>query len=145
VNEESKENNEMNDKKSAEIIEEVKEAGKDRQILFPRLEITAFSNKNIEEKKLITVTPNSINNQLKKIGDKFCFGRGDRNDYIFKDESIGPKQFEISYNSGNFYIVDNKKGTGLFIKIKDKIIVDHDMIVSFCASHMILQLDPNGN
>jgi len=48
----------------------------------------------------------------------------------------------INYlEKGKFYLVDNKRGTGLFIKIRKKICVDHDMIVSFCASHMILQLE----
>ncbi len=40
-----------------------------------------------------------------------------------------------------FFIIDNKRGTGLFIKIKQKICVNHNMIVSFCASRMILQLE----
>ena len=68
------------------------------------------------------------------------------NDYNFNDDSIGSRQFEISYNTekGKFFIVDNKKGTGLFVKIKNFVVVDHDMIVSFCASHMILQVESEG-
>ena len=51
----------------------------------------------------------------------------------------------IKIEKGKYFLVDNKRGTGLFIKIKNKICVDHDMIVSFCASHMILQLDGESN
>ena len=126
-----------------------------------------MSNLNNET---IVITPNSINDTIKKLGDKFIFGRNTNvmqggqnslignfpnfssttsltskpNDYNFTDESIGPKQFEISYNKekNKFFVVDNKRGTGLFVKVKQNVVVDHDMIVSFCASHMILQVEP---
>lgn len=132
-------------------------------IKYPRMEIVLVNSKlnNANTDKII-ITPNSINGVIKKMGEKFSFGRnagntgpssllgslttfaGKTNDYNFIDESVGPKQFEIGYSKEKekFYIVDNKRGTGLFVKIKQKIMVTHDMIVSFCASHMILQVEP---
>jgi len=44
-----------------------------------------------------------------------------------------------------FYISDNRLGTGLFIKVKNKLMIKQDIIVSFCSTHMIIQLDPISN
>lgn len=78
----------------------------DKIIKYPRVEFVITNSKVPEEKDSCIITPNSINNQLKKFGEKFYFGREDLrsskpNHYNFKDESIGIRQFEISYNSGN--------------------------------------------
>jgi hypothetical protein len=148
----SKENNdEFREKKAQEEKKKESEKG-DAIIKYPKLEITVTSAKNPNEERLITVTPNSINGCIKPIGYKFYFGKEDKysnkkNDYNFNDETVGARQFEISFNQdkNKFFIVDNKRGTGLFVKIKNKIAVDHDMIVSFCASHMILQTEIDRN
>lgn len=68
------------------------------------------------------ITPNSINNEVKKLGEKFYFGKDDpkaikKNHFNFNDESIGVRQFEIAYNSGiKFYtfIILFKKIKGNF-------------------------------
>jgi len=143
-------------------------------IKFPRMEITVMHARTnpLNSTDKIILTPNSINGLIKKSGEKFVFGRNSLpnsnananfnasspivnivqnqtnrlNDYNFTDDdSISLKQFEISYNKErNLYsVVDNKRGSGLFLKIKQKII-DHDMIVSFCATHMIIQLESEG-
>ena len=51
------------------------------------------------------ITPNSINNEVKKLGEKFYFGKDEpkalkKNHFNFNDDSIGVRQFEIAYNSG---------------------------------------------
>ena len=51
------------------------------------------------------ITPNSINNEVKNIGEKFYFGKDDqksikKNHFNFNDDSIGVRQFEIAYNTG---------------------------------------------
>jgi len=126
-------------------------------IPFPKLEISITMSKNNSESEKIILTPNSINNVIKKTNEeKFYFGRqtskssGTKiNDYNFIDESIASRQFEVTYNKekSKFFVVDNKKGTGLFVKINNKITIDHDMIVSFCATHMLLQVqkETDGN
>jgi hypothetical protein len=147
---------------------------RDREIIsIPRLELGIINTRtNSPTNERIVITPNSINGQVRKVGDKFLFGRTSSvgtalnpsiqggiatlapkfsssslnhrpNDFDFSDESIGARQFEISYSKekNKFYVVDNKRGTGLFVKIKQSVVVDHDMIVSFCASHMILQVE----
>ena len=53
------------------------------------------------------MTPNSINNENTKLGEKFYFGREDvksnkKNHFNFNDDSIGARQFEIAFNSGIF-------------------------------------------
>ena len=144
-------------------------------ISYPRLEFSVMNTRlnNLPTEKII-LTPNTINGSLRKIGEKLFFGRTPPatlkkypsthlglnmprfsstslntrpNDYDFSDESIGPRQFEISFvkEKEKFYVADNKRGTGLFVKIKQSVIVDHDMIVSFCASHMILQIESESN
>lgn len=147
---EFKENADEFNEKRAEEKRESLFANKENPniVKFPRLELTVSSAKYLDDKKVIVVTPNSINNKLKKLGERFYFGREDKysnkqNDFNFNDESIGVRQFDLSYNKekNKFYVVDNKRGTGLFVKIKTKIAVSQDMIVSFCASHMILQIE----
>ena len=58
------------------------------------------------------MTPNSINNELKSLGEKFYFGKDDpksnkKNHFNFNDETIGYRQFEIAFNSGKLFF--NKK------------------------------------
>lgn len=126
---------------------------------MPKVEFFISNSKNSNERAICVITPNSINNDVKNMGEKFYFGKDDqkgikKNHFNFNDDSIGFRQFEIAYSAGivylhkliklekgRFFLVDNKRGTGLFIKIRQRILVDHDMIVSFCASHMILQLE----
>jgi hypothetical protein len=135
---------------------------KEKELInFPRIEIFFPDNgTNNSSNQRIVITPNSINGNLKRLGDKYLFGRnpstlpnslnsiggGKNNDYNFTDESIGIKQFEICFNKdkGKYTIVDNKKGTGLFIKVIQKVAIKQDVIISFCSSHMILQVDNDG-
>lgn len=142
-------------------------------IPYPRVEFTLknVKSENVLNEKII-LTPNSINGVYKKLGDKFYFGRtggklkGNHltvnvpfsskasntslgsignvpNDYDFKDESIGPRQFDITYikEKNKFFVTDNRRGTGLFVKIKKNITIVQDIIASFCAVHMILQVE----
>ena len=58
------------------------------------------------------MTTNSINDELKNIGEKYYFGRVDLksnklNHFNFNDESIGIRQFEISYNSGKISYLES--------------------------------------
>jgi hypothetical protein len=72
-------------------------------VVSPRLELKLINQKNEKEKQTIQVTPNSINNVIKKVGEKFLFGRNDpkmKNDYNFFDDSVGVRQFEIYYEKG---------------------------------------------
>jgi hypothetical protein len=70
-------------------------------IKTPRLELQTMNSKNEKEQQLISVTPNSINNVIKKQGEKILFGRNDarmKNDFNFYDDSVGVRQFEILYD-----------------------------------------------
>ena len=63
------------------------------------------NSKTPNEVKSCIITPNSINNHLKKLGEKFYLGREDPrckkpNHYDLKDDTIGIRQFEIAYNTG---------------------------------------------
>ena len=52
------------------------------------------------------------------------------------------KVYSIKKANKKYYISDNRLGTGLFIKVKNKLAIKQDIIVSFCSTHMIIQLDP---
>jgi hypothetical protein len=122
-----------------------------------------------EELEHILITPNSINGLKKNLGDKFYFGskrnsigisdssqsnknsqictnRTSDNDYDFEDPSMTSRQFEISYNpvKSKYYILEHKKGSGTFLKIRNKLVVNRDMIISFCSCHMVLQILDDG-
>ncbi len=148
------------EKMNKESIQKEISYNRDSEIIkFPKMEIYLVNSKLvcITNEKII-ITPNSINGVIKPIGEKFTFGRSaglqllpgslqsvgvKQNDYNFSDDNIALKQFEAYYSeeSKKYYIVENKGGTGLFVKIKNKTIIDHDMIISFCASHMVLQVE----
>jgi len=137
------------------------------------LQITSQENA-FDESQSIVITPNTINGVKKNFGERFFFGSrrsssdnlpfnsdssnsiknsqfsisesDSTNDYYFDDTSMASRQFEISYNSekSKYYILENKKGTGTFLKIKQKLPVNRDMIISFCSCHMVLQVSPDG-
>lgn len=70
------------------------------------MEFIISNSKNPEEKSVCVITPNSLNNEIKKMGEKFYFGKEDpkstkKNHYNLNDDSIGVRQFEIAYNNGN--------------------------------------------
>lgn len=77
---------------------------------------TGITSENNNEENLktdnsnkITITHNSINGLTKSDG-KFFFGKFEPkqsrcNDINFIDDTIGSKQFEITYNKGTFCII----------------------------------------
>lgn len=90
----------------------------DKVILYPRL-ILSYHISQLDEQfdfaqisknfgnpdNTIFITPNSINGSMKKIGEKFNFGKVDPksqrvNDFNFKDDTIGVRQFEIKFDQG---------------------------------------------
>jgi hypothetical protein len=120
-----------------------------------------------EDSDYIVITPNSINGNKKILGDRFNFGskknlsgyssQSNRNsqnfinevttnDYYFEDQSMAYRQFEILYNpeKSKYYILDNKRGSGTFLKIRNRLVVNKDMIISFCSCHMVLQVFNDG-
>ena len=90
------------------------------------------------------VEPNS-NRENSENPSRDLFDSKSQIDYNFDDKNIGLHQFEISYNvdKKKYYILENKLGTGTFVKIKNKLIVNRDMIISFCSCHMVLQVIPD--
>jgi hypothetical protein len=109
---------------------------------------------SISNNEKIILTPNSINGNIKTSDENFTFGSNvgfpysytQSNyapiDFSFDDESMAYSQFEIKFNKqrGKFYVIDNKKGTGIFARINKKFHIDRDVIISFCSCHMILQV-----
>jgi hypothetical protein len=124
------------------------ESRKEFIIELPKLDLTCVNTKNEKDKYKIVITPNSINGEFRDT-TKFIIGREDKkmnNDFSFRDE-IGNKQFEINYDkmTEKYSIIDTKMGTGLFVKIQTKLQIKQDTIVSFCQTHMIIQLDPKSS
>jgi hypothetical protein len=127
-------------------------------IYYPRLQLTITNSKYPTKVDEVHITPNSINGVIKKTRNKFIFGRSQKKplksnkninelvvDYECDDDMMSNHQFEISFSpeTKSFYIIDNKKGSGVFIKIKSKLIIESDSIFSFCSTHMIVQIFPN--
>jgi hypothetical protein len=132
----------------SKVKEEEIEKEKESIIESPRLELMCINTKNEQEKFKIVITPNSINGEIRNT-NRFIIGKEDKknnNDFSFKD-GIGNKQFEIIYDKliGKYNIIDTKMGTGLFVKIQTKLQIKQDTIVSFCQTHMIIQLDSSSN
>ena len=110
---------------------------------FPKLELDYSNETEINKVNRIIITPHSINGK-KKVSDRFYFGSANSslssranfrrenfekqssdatspNDYTFEDHNMGSHQFEILYNTekSKYYILENRQGTGTFIKIKN--------------------------
>ena len=113
--------------------------------------MTVLEAKHILRGTKIKITPYSVNNNKYNLGDRIIFGKEDEtNAYNFpKDENVGNKQFEINYDlsinksnnikdSNNYNIKDYLKGTGIFIKIDKKQVLDQDYIISFCSTHILV-------
>lgn len=150
-------------------IQETHSTKQEDKTEFPRLELDYSNQSKTNQINRIIITPNSINKKTKVKGKKFYFGSANGSkciknnitrensekilndatsplDYTFEDKNMGYHQFEISFNAekSKYYILENKQGTGTFVKIKTKLAVNRDMIISFCSCHMVLQVSPDG-
>jgi hypothetical protein len=121
-------------------IKDIK-TSKEAIIEFPKLELLCINTKNEKEMNKIEITPNSINGEIRNT-NKFIISKDDIKNNDLKDKLMGNKQFEMGYDKfiNKFNIIDTKMGTGLFIRIQ-KLQIKQDTIVSFCQTHMIVQLD----
>lgn len=81
-------------------IRNVKNSNSD--IKEPLLELLIIESKKMLNEKIV-ITPNSINNKLHKLGEKFTFGKNlETNSFNFHEdeENIADNQFEITYEKG---------------------------------------------
>lgn len=120
----------------------------DELISSPKLKLFVYSNQTSSLVNIIVLTPNSLKTQTQaitkfKTPHKFSFGKDSKNDCVINDDSLGKFQFHINFLYQKFYIIDNLNGTGLFIKITNYLLIDHDVIVSFGADHMYIQSKKN--
>lgn len=111
------------------------------------VKLMIYSNHTSSLMDEVTITPNQLRcSSNNKVSDsttgKFSFGKDLNNDCVINDSTLGGHQFFVYFNNrtNKFYAIDNLNGTGLFVRINKKIVVDHDMIVSFCVDHMYLQV-----
>jgi len=81
--------------------------------------------------------------------DKIIFGKNlESNHYNFpKEEAVSDTQFELIYdnNNYNYKVKDINYGTGLFLSIKTRQVIDLDYIISFCNTHMLVYKLNNSN
>jgi len=79
---------------------------------------------------------------------KFTFGCEKKtNFYNFPlTEDISESQFDILYDKENkkFSIQDHKKSSGVFLEVKDKQVIEDDLIFSFC-SYLFKIKNPTNN
>ena len=114
-------------------------------IPYPKITISFMHCDNNAINEDIYLTPNSLtrNNRnalIKESWHKFTFGNDDHADCKLNDIHLSPIQFYIfcDHKTKTFNAVDNESGTGLFVKIENEIVIDRNIIVSFCIDHMRL-------
>lgn len=117
------------------------------KIEFPKAIFKFYNNSKSNLLEEISLTPNSLTKTdgtvlIQPKYHKFSFGNSKDNDCELTGANLADKQFYVYFDSDSkkFSAIDNIAGTGLFVKIEDNIIINHDMIVSFCADHMYLQV-----
>ena len=119
----------------------------EKQIEYPKVIFKFYNNNQSDLLEQISLTPNSLTKSdgsilIQPKHHKFSFGNSKDSDCELNDTNLAPRQFFVYFDSDSkkFSAIDNISGTGLFVKIEDNIIINHDMIVSFCADHMYLQV-----
>lgn len=142
----------QNDDKNNNNGQNGKRNSKKEIIKPPSLKLLFISNSITNPIEEVTLTPNSLKKRdgnviIKSPSHKFSFGKDPDNDCVLPDSNLAGKQFFVFYNetTSKFNVLDNLSGTGLFVKIENSLIINHDMIVSFCADHMYLQVTKNSN
>jgi len=107
-----------------------------------RLILKVLEGKCLNRGDKIKIESGKVNDVLPLNPDRFVFGKAkEQCDYIFPaEENVGELQFELKYDKtiGEYCIKDLKNGTGSFIKINKKQMLDHDYIFSFCNTHIFV-------
>ena len=52
------------------------------------------------------------------------FKENEEIDYIIQEKNIQPHQFDIEYSDGKYYIKGYNDGSGIFLKINDKVLIE---------------------
>jgi len=112
---------------------------------YKKLEIHLVDSKVLKQGEKITITPHDINGVKHNLEDSFTFGREDEtNDFNFPtDDKIGTKQFKIKYDeSYNSYTIrDCYLGTGLFIHINGRQLIEDNHIICFSNNQFAVSID----
>jgi len=109
---------------------------------YRKLQLTVIEGKFLNLGTVIVVTPLGVGEKKVRVGEEMVFGKEEEsNVYNFpKEENMGTKQFIINYDptNNNYNVKDFQKGTGIFIKIDTKHLLDQDYIISFCNTHILI-------
>jgi len=144
IREEAKMKEEFLEKNEGEspYIEPVRANGNIDPRNFKTLQFKVIDGKYLEVSTTIKITPYEINDKTPFQEGKYYFGKDpNSNDYVFpQEENVGHRQFEVRFdkNTGLYYIKDIREGTGSFIKIHKKQVIDQDSIFSFCNTHIFV-------
>jgi hypothetical protein len=93
-----------------------------------RLSLTIFESKYLSEGTVLNINPGGLEGSERMCRDGVCiFGTKNEeivNDFNFPDEdAMGKRHFEIKYDiSRDVYKIKNLFGSGLFVKIKHKLV-----------------------
>jgi len=111
------------------------------KIMFPTLLFTVVDSKYLLPSTKIIITPSSLNKKTFNVGDRMIFGKHNpENAFNFPEhENVGNSQFEMRYDieEKSYKIKDNRKGTGVFIRV-GKMIIQHEYIFSFSTIHFFV-------
>lgn len=146
------------------VVEEAKSEVKSEEGIYNTLEVNSFrcasehistvktlnievvESPTVEFGAMLTITPKGLIGSKRNAQDGCTyFGTNpDENDYIISTEEIGfgEKHLVIQYDSNKkTYILKTlKDGTGTFIKISERMVIDSDIILSFTNLHLAIVL-----
>lgn len=118
-------------------------------IKYPKLVLIISDSINNSEISQVQLTPNSINGKtIEKSNNKYIkytFGNNDSYSYIIPCDQSTEQKFTIYLDNhkNKYYVQDDKSGTGLFVKLKDKIQVFNGMLISFYIDFMYITIIPD--
>jgi len=112
------------------------------------LEIFLLESNTILESSKQKITPYEVNGKQHNPEDSFNFGREASENHIsFPDEKMGAKQFKVKYNEDYDYysIKDLCQGTGLFVHVNGRKVIEDKNIFCFGNNQMLVSLDTETN
>jgi len=104
-----------------------------------KLDIICLNSKAPNQIKKLAITPNSINNRQYNLKLGHIFSQMDMENAHDNELASNLKQFEVTYNENcnEYRIKDYFNGTGLFVAVNDRFLINSEYIISFLNSHFL--------
>ena len=117
------------------------------------LNLEVLESPSVKLGTIITINPSGLEGSKREVNDgRSFFGTyvgNDQyqiNDYTFpmEEQGFGKRHFVIEYNNDKdaYYLKDLGDGTGTFIRINQKVVLNTNMIISFNSIHIAVIFPP---